>query len=136
MKKTLVSLLVIFTLAGTTTFVSCKKDKEASNQEQIVGTWTMDKILFEMNVGGVSQKDTTEFEAGESVEFKANGTVTSSDGDATSTWEITGTKLKVVDPEDGPQEFEIKRLNGTELQLYSKETDGDDFMESTLYLKR
>ncbi len=135
MKKILVSLLVVFTLVGTTTITGCKKDKEASKQEQIVGNWNMDKAYSVMSFGGSSQKDTTEFEDGEYVNFKADGTLTSNDGGGT--WEISGSKLKITNPdEDGPQEFDIKKLDGTELQLYSKQTEGESFFESTLFLKR
>lgn len=134
MKKVLVSLLVVFTLVGTTTITGCKKDKEASKQEQIVGTWNMDKIYFETNIAGTSQKDTTEFTDGEFVQFKADGTLTSDDG--SGTWEVIGTKLKITDPDDGPQEFDIKKLDGSELQLYTKETEGESYFESTMFLKR
>lgn len=134
MKKILVSLLVVFTLVGSTTITGCKKDKEASKQEQIVGNWNMDKIYFEMSLLGETSKDTTVFEDGEYVNFKADGTLTSNDGNGT--WEVTGNKLKVVDPEDGPQEFEIKKLDGTQLQLYVKEVEGDNYFESTMFLKR
>ena len=134
MKRILVSLLVVFTLVGTTTITGCKKDKEASKQEQIVGNWNMDKIYFEMNIAGTSQKDTTEFEDGEYVNFKADGTMSSNDG--AGTWEIIGNKLKVTDPDDGPQEFDIKKLDGSELQLYTKEVEGESFFESTMFLKR
>lgn len=134
MKKILVSLLVVFTLVGTTTITGCKKDKEASKQEQIVGNWNMDKAYSVTNFGGSLQKDTTEFEDDEYVNFKADGTLTSNDGGGT--WEIIGSKLKITDPTDDPQEFDIKKLDGSELQLYTKITEGESFVESTLFLKR
>lgn len=134
MKKILVSLLVVFTLVGTTTITGCKKDKEASKQEQIVGNWNMDKVYFEMSIMGETQKDTTVFEDGEFVNFKADGSFTANDG--SGTWEIIGNKIKITDVEDGAQELEIKKLDGTQLQLYTKETEGDNYFESTMFLKR
>lgn len=134
MQKVVLSFLVILALAGVTT--SCKKDKAASSQEKILGTWNMDKAYTEISISGQSQKDTTVFENGEYLEFKSNGTVIAhSDTEDTSTWEITGTKLKVVD-EDGPQEFDIQQLTDKELTLYSKESEGSDFFQTTLHLKR
>lgn len=135
MKKILVSLLVVFTLVGTVTITGCKKDKEASKQEQIVGNWNMDKAYSESNFGGSVVKDTTKFEDGQFVNFKADGTLTSDDG--AGTWEIIGSKLKIKNlDEDEPRLFDIKKLDGSELQLYNKEIEGESFFEATLFLKR
>lgn len=138
MQKFLFSLFVIASLAGTTSLSSCKKDKEASSQDKIVGRWDMDRAFFEISFGGESAKDTTVFENGEYIEFKSDGTMIahSDDESNTSSWTIDGSKLKLVDPEDGTEEYDIQKLTDNELVLHAKESNGSDFYETTLHLKR
>lgn len=138
MQQKLKCLFLVFSLISLS-FISCKKDNEEAPSKMLVGKWTIEKIEYRDVIDGVP--DTyTEQEPGSYLEFKADGTLVAiTDDEFTGTWNADDKKVTLVEelnPDDGPITFDIKKLTANELQLYTKEVDGNDYYETTIFLKK
>jgi len=121
-------------LAVSALVYSCKKDGD-SNSDKIKGKWNLLTIYDNQYVGGVSKKDTTTYASGVyTVEFTSNGKLYEQHGTSkdTSTYKVEGSNL-IIDLTDTLQ---IKNLTGSDLQLYTKETSGANYYETTINLKK
>ena len=140
MQKLLFGFFLIGSLAVMSTFTSCKKESSGgSNEEKIVGKWTVDAAYFHYHLFGTSEKDTITESSDSYLQFNADGTTTGySEGQASvGTWKINSNKLIVVENgDDDSLAYDIKKLTANELHLYNKETEGENFIEVTLHLKK
>lgn len=86
---------------------------------------------------GVRDVDHEEAIPGEYLEFRSDNTYVSGYPGSTEigTWLRNGNLLTL---NDGPDSYvlTIKKLTSLELQLYLKETDGNDYYETTVYGER
>lgn len=141
MQKTFVGFLFVSTLAVFSMFTSCKKESnEGTTEEKIVGKWTLEAAYFDYHFLGVSQKDTATSASGSFLQFNSDGTA-SAFGDgliSVGTWKITDNRLVITEngDEDSPVGYNIVKITKNELQLHDKETDGEDYVEVTLHLKK
>ena len=140
MQKSFLTLFTVLLVGTATIFTSCKKDKEASTQEKLVGKWTLDAAYLNFHFLGVNQKDTLAGDGTDYIQINRDGTVSGS-GDSqvgVGTWKLVDNKLIIKENgEQNPEiDYDIKKLTSSELQLYSKQVEGEDFVEITMFLKK
>lgn len=134
MKKILSAFAILAFL--TVSFTACKKEKNQTTSEKIVGTWQMNKLVYNAHTNGADNIiSTTAFTANDKYEFRKDGTVYASyQGQSdSSTYTITAdNKLTITDDDT----YDIKTLDGHTLVIYSKSVSGSDYVETTVTFKR
>jgi hypothetical protein len=133
MKKILsaFAILAFFSVS----FTACKKEKNKTAAEQIVGTWQMSKLVYNMHTNGADNiVSTTAFTANDNYEFRKDGTVyaTYQGQSDSSTYTIADNKLTITDDAT----YDIKALDDHALVIYSKTVSGSDYEEVTVTFKR
>ena len=144
MKKTGTAFMALVMLFGITFFTSCSKDKDEnstpSNSEKITGTWKISAVVDSYTMMGTPYSETREFEEGETIQFKTDGTVVAIvDGDTyTGNWTVTGEKVFITGTGlvDFPAGYDIAILTTTDFHLYYKIQDATVTAERTLKLKK
>lgn len=142
--KTINYVILLLLFNGTLTMSSCKKDeKQSTTKDKILGKWSIEKVDYVDFEDGVTQAY-TESAPGEFLQFDADGkgSIKIYDEVEEFTWQLIDDK-KIFIPYEDNDEFkddditlEIKSLTSTNMVLYSKEIDGADYYEMTIYLKR
>ncbi len=127
------TLLVL--LMAFATFTGCKKDDEESQQKDIVGKWFVKKTVEKEIENGVTTSEETETNYNESdyFEFKSDGKVdTSFDGyQSSGVYQVKSNNRLAFTDEDGDvEDYEIKKLNSSELVLYLEDEDGPNAKET------
>lgn len=127
------TLLVL--LLATVSIAGCKKDDEEKQQKDIVGKWFVKQTVEKEIESGVTTFEETEtnFTAADFFEFKSDGSLVNSiQGDAyRGTYEVKASNRLVMTDEDGDTEdFEIKKLNSSELIIYIEDIDGPNAKET------
>ncbi len=136
MKKSFLLMLVALVF-----FTACKKD-DAPSENKIIGKWMLDKAVSVGVSSGSPYNETDIFDAGDYLNFKADGTCTAVvEGSlSTTVWELLdNNRLLIVDNgvlDVSDTGYDIKELTNNSLQLYVKEAFGADYGEVTIYLKK
>jgi hypothetical protein len=121
-------------------FSSCTKKSDKTQEEQLVGKWTMDAAIGAYGYEGEINRDTTYFTEGEFIQFNTDGTLHAEQGEEVidGHWEITNNKLVITDTEymDYPGGFTISELSASKLELYYAQTQGQTSLEQKLKLKK
>lgn len=115
-------------------FTSCKKDEEKLTQEKVLGKWGVESIIFASLVSGVFDTETQPGNPADYLDFRANGKVyamTDGDKDTLAYTIISENSIKIDD-----DTFVIKALTDNSFVLYAKVTEGANYFEQTLNLKR
>jgi hypothetical protein len=117
-KSTIVSLLALSVVV-----YSCKKDKDKSTQDRLIGKWSMVSAKWNDHYNGTNHYDSSSYGSGLfNVEFKSDGKViTSSSMSAdkdTSTYKMLDDKRIVFDNVDT---LTINSISDNDFQLYYKE---------------
>ena len=123
-----VVLLAAFALA------SCKKDKEKTTQEKILGKWNIASIVDNDFYSGASHINTYTGVSSDYLEFRSDGTVFVSFSGITNTSHyglIGDTKIWIES-----DNYDIKTLTDNQFSLYSRDDFGADYYESTMNLRR
>ncbi|GAA4092405.1 lipocalin family protein [Mucilaginibacter panaciglaebae] len=137
MKKTLLTLLVAYTITTAAMFTSCTKlSEQPSQSQQILGKWTMQTAIDNYTTLGTNQKDTTAFTSADYFDFKADGTVSIMESTKAynGKWKITNNKLvftntNYVDFDGG---FNITTLTSTRLKIHYFQTDSTSTLDQIL----
>ncbi|WP_214227672.1 lipocalin family protein [Pedobacter sp. B4-66] len=128
MKKfTLFILIVaIFTITG------CKKDQEndKENPNTIVARWIASSILEITYKNGKEIRRDNDTQNNLMVEFKSDGTGTSQRDDESANFTYTLKDGKLIFKTEGEfDEYKIKSLTNSELELYQEESETEDGMD-------
>ena len=141
--KTLKTILAALLLtAAIIHCVSCKKENTTatptpkSNQEKLLGKWNIISEVYNDYYGGSSHITTYNFPAGDYVDFKSDGKVTSYQGGSTVTHDYGFINESKIWWGFINYIYDLKSLTDTDLQLYKKDVTGPDYYESTLNYKR
>ena len=129
------TLLVLLMAMAFTTFTGCKKDDEKSQQKDIIGKWFVKQTVEKEIVNGAVTFEETETNYNDTdyFEFKSDGKVnTSFDGyQSNGTYQIkSNNRLVLIDEDGGTEDYEIKKLNSTELVIYIEDEDGPNAKET------
>lgn len=139
MQQKLLRFLLTFSIL-VLAFTSCKKDDdEGSTKDRLIGKWTIIKIDYNDFVGGTPDPYTETADPGSYLQLNADGSLEAvTDDTYTGTWVVNDNKVTINENgnPDGPTTFDIKKLTGSELQLYSKEIDGADYYETTIFMTK
>ena len=121
-------------------FSSCKKNKDEKSQtvaERLQHNWTVDSLTSKYHDASGDDIQTINGVAGDFIDFKANGTLTSHfDGeDGMGNYSIiSDTEISI-----NGETITLKTLTNTKLVLYSKYVDPDypgEYEEQTINLSR
>jgi hypothetical protein len=126
-----ITLVSLFALAA---LMSCKKEKVKTTQEKISGRWSIVSIVDNDYYSGSSHITTYTGTAADYLEFKNDGTVFVSFTGITNNSHyglIGDTKIWIES-----DNYDIKTLTDNQFVLYSKDSYGNDYYESTMNLKR
>lgn len=126
---------LLMLLLATVTLVSCKKDNEEKQQKNILGKWYFKTVVEKEIESGVTTYEETEddFTTADFIEFKSDGKVTSTQGGYSfvGTYKINeNSRLILIDEDGDTEEYEIKKLNSTELVLYMEDIDSPTAKET------
>jgi len=130
MFKKITFALLLFSL----TLLSCKKDHEKTTQEKILGKWSIVSIVDNDFYSGSSHITTYTGTTTDFIDFRNDGKASVSFAGYTNSSDyglIGDTKIWIEN-----DNYEIKTLTDNQLTLYSKDTYGSDFYESTMSLKK
>lgn len=124
-------------------FSACKKtDSQTTATQKIQGKWVFDKSISDDFEAGEHYRDTlTAAMTPGYIEFRADGKVYSQIGAEpdTSNYQVLGDNKIVgwstTDPST-KDTSDIQTLTSSQLIIHSKQVDGADYFESTLYLKK
>lgn len=142
MKKTFKLTFIILCTTICIALFSCKKESTPpastpkTTQEKLLGKWNWISEVVNNYHSGMPHISTYNFPAGDYMEFKSNGTVTQSNSGVAFTFGygmIDQTKIWLVATSEI---YEIKELTASDLQLYTKDVTGPDYVERTLNFKR
>jgi hypothetical protein len=120
----------------------CKKDedKPATVKEKVVGKWTFEKIDYVDFINGERDEYSEPALPGDYFDFRSDGKMTVHiDGDEDEgTWSLVNDNKIQLSATDITDQItlDIKTLTNSNLVLYGKETDGSNYFEYTLYLKK
>jgi hypothetical protein len=136
MKYLLKTFLLVFFA-----FMSAGCEKDDDEPELIIGKWTFEKEVYVDMYNGSKNTDTYPYDSGEYLEFKSDRSflIMNPEGTQGGTWRISNNRIFFLgnDNLDTDEEgYEILKLTKSELQLYSKSTEGTDYYELTIYLSR
>ena len=151
--KTMKFFAAMFVAATMFAVTGCSKDEDSVNKDDVVGSWSLDKMIMTQTVSGLtgeyaiyngSQTQESGPEEGESsiFTFNSDGTInvanTFIDHDnndeivtetGTGTWSLSGNKLAfdvVYDNQDtDSQVFVVEEVTGTKLVLSTEKTQTD-----------
>lgn len=136
--KTATHFLLAFIAVVSFTFTGCKKDK--NEPKNIVGRWQFVKSELKQTMNGQTTNNTTNAPEGSFIEFKADGSfIGKTDGMVSGRWVLNNGRLHIDGGgaiESSDSGYEIKKVTGSELVLYSKDVDGSFSSEETVYLKK
>ena len=141
MKK--VSLFFSLAAASAILFSACKKtDSQTTTTQKLQARWTFDQSISDDFQSGVHTRDTiTAAMSPGYLDFRTDNKVYSqlvSISD-TSNYQVLGdTKIvtwSTTDPST-KDTADIQTLTSSQLIIHSKQVDGADYSESTLYLKK
>lgn len=135
--------LSYFLLALTITSLhSCKKSS-SSSELGIIGKWSLVRWTSKQTTGTGIRTDGDKYNSGDYLEFYSDGKcIARIDNElSTTTYELLDNQKtlwlrdngKLDTPDDG---YEIKRMTGNDLELYSKETEASVTYETTIFLDR
>jgi len=133
MKNIFHSLLIITLFSFL--FSACKKkDVQLTTAEKVQGTWQLQTDIYHEFINGIDQSDTT-IGANMTIEFRNDGKVYSNNQGQkdTTTYTLSGDTQIIIDQD---QIYQIKTLTSNSFILYYKETQGADFSEETITLKK
>ena len=127
------TLLVL--LMAFATFTGCKKDDEESQKKDIIGKWFVKKTVEkEIENGATTSEETeTNYNEADYFEFKSDGQFNMSlDGyQYSGQYQVKSNNHLVLSDEDGDlEDYEIKKLNSTELVIYMEDEDGPNAKET------
>ncbi|MBB5439409.1 hypothetical protein HDC92_003102 [Pedobacter sp. AK017] len=135
------ALTILIALITISTISSCKKDEKANSL--IVGKWFFEKIDYVEFEDGQKTTSTETGGPGDFFQFDADGKFSGSTWSnkiEVSTWELINNKMLKVKPNseiDWPEAgMEIKTLTSSSLVLYEKTIEGNNYYETTVYLKK
>lgn len=147
MKQKLVTLSLLLTLFFV--FASgCKKDgteKRHDLKSRITGKWSFLRNTVHSVVDGKEENEVENENEGNYFFFQPNGSFAALLGDeeGVGSWKVEGERVHItILNDDVPDEdweemwWDVLKLTDKELVLYEKRTEGADFWEYTLYLKR
>lgn len=102
--------------------------------EKVQGTWQLQSDIYHEFVNGENNSDTTSG-ISSTIEFRKDGKVYANiQGEKdTSAYSLSGDTQIIMDQD---QTYEIKTLTSNSFILYSKETQGADYYEETISLKK
>lgn len=137
MKKTVIPALLV--LAVVSSLVSCKKDS-ASTHDRLVARWNVSSVVYHMVTTSSTQNLTETPPDGAYIEFKADSSCfvnVALEGvdPGSQRWFADGNTLSVVHDGDTTA-YDIKKLDGSSLTLYSKQGDESDYTETTIQAKK
>lgn len=126
--------LLILLLAAVT-FTGCKKDEEDQQKKNIVGKWFVKQIIEKEIVNGVTvDEDTdTDFGADYYFEFTTDGKMIENiNGDQyPGTYQVKeNNRVAIAFQGEEPDDYEIRKLNSTEMVLYVEDEDGPNAKET------
>jgi hypothetical protein len=129
--KKLISLTSMILLLVALIPASCKKDKEKSNEELLLGYWDVTKVkLVEYLNGTYNDTYTDTYTEGElGIEFLNDGTYNMyTDGDLTSSydWEMNGDNL-IMDGDD--TDYTVTESKLTLIAEFEYDSNGDTYRE-------
>jgi hypothetical protein len=138
MQKPFLKILFVFALAAATSLSGCKKDS-ASTQEKLIGKWPITGIDYHDFFDGESETYSEIPVPGSYYQFNSDGTlVAHTDADYAGTWELKNNTLIITDPLGiaDTTALDIKKITATEMDLYIKEVDSLNYLETTIHLKK
>jgi hypothetical protein len=128
----IVALLLI-----TTINFGCKKNTDEVN---IIGKWTAKGSETHEFYSGSSHYSTSSANANAYIEFKSDGSffAVSVTSFSTGSWSKTNNKLTVISNGSNAEVWIIKKLTGSDLELYWTDKDlyPTDYVELTAYFGR
>jgi len=132
-KGTILSVMALSALV-----YSCKKDDDKSTSELLLGKWNLIRAVENDHHNNLDHKDTTNYPAGNTVEFQSNGiSIEKSPGYTdSSTYKLDGSKL-ILSYANNKDTLNISSISASDLQVSQKEvyTNGD-FYERVVVLKK
>jgi hypothetical protein len=130
----LTSILLVFVVVLNT---SCKK---TTDEISIVGKWNVIGIDMHEFYSGTSHYSSNPPNPGAYLELKSDGTLfaVSTSTFSSGTWNKNNSKLTLITNGGVTEEWNVKKLTKTELELYwtDKHLYPNDYVELTVYLKR
>ena len=139
MKKTLLVIIPFFVFACI--FSSCKKDKakEATTAEKVQYKWSIVSIVDHYH--SATDGDDTQTSPGTTddyINFGSDRNVITHflGADDTEVYSITSDTQITIGSGSGAEIYTIKTLTASQFVLYTKETDGGDYEEITINLKK
>lgn len=120
--------LLLF-LMTTVAFTSCKKDDEDQQRKDIIGNWYVKKTVEKEIVNGKTISDDTDTDFGDDYyfEFTADGKMIEHiDGDQyPGTYQLKeNNHIAITFQGEEPDDYEIRKLNSSEMVLYTEDEDG------------
>ncbi len=117
-------------------FTACKKDDAVAKtpQELAVAKWAVDKQIDNDYYSSTNHPDTTYGTTADYADFRNDGKVylyIYGQRD-TSTYSVQNATSMTIDGDP----YTIVKLDNNNFQIYSKDTYGVDYYESTIYLKK
>jgi hypothetical protein len=137
MKKLIFALVIICTIIGICTLMSCRNQQVVPTVTQrIIGKWTMKTAIGNYTEQGNNRKDTTRFTAADYFNFKADGTleILESNVPHNGNWVVTNNKLYITNTHyiDYTNGFDLPILTSTNMQLYYTESTNITSLEQKL----
>lgn len=133
-------VLTLILVSVVSCFSACKKQEPMTDEEMIVGKWTMKTAAGNYTVNGVNRKETTTFTASDNFTFKADGTlqIVESKSSYSGNWKITNKKLYITNTGyiDFKSGFDLQKLTAQDLQIFYTETSASVQSEQVLTLSR
>lgn len=128
------SLLVL--LMTAVAFTGCKKDEEDKQKQNIVGKWFVKQTIEKEIVNGVTVHEDTDTDFGTDYffEFTKDGKMIENiEGDQyTGTYQVKdNNRVAIAFQGEEPDDYEIRKLNSTEMVLYVEDEDGPNAKETT-----
>jgi hypothetical protein len=126
----------LITFLSVLMLTACKKDKQKTTQEKIVGTWKIESVITKDMYQGTLTTDVYTGIAADYIEFKNDGTAhTSVDGytDNPAWGIVSDAQIWMDTPSD---KYDIKALADNQFILYNKDSYGTDYTEVTINLKK
>ncbi|WP_316818115.1 lipocalin family protein [Pedobacter nyackensis] len=126
-------LLVL--LMTAVAFTGCKKDDEDKQKQNIVGKWYVKQTIEKEIVNGVviSEETETDFDTDYYFEFTKEGKMIENiSGDKyTGSYQVKGNnRVAITFQDEEPDDYEIRKLNSTEMILYIEDEDGPNSKET------
>lgn len=132
---------LLLLLMAAVTFTGCKKDDKEDQRKEIVGKWFLKQLVEkEIRSGQTIYDDTeTDFGTDDYIDVKSDGSFYSTlNGDGeTAKYEVKSDNILSVTYVSGSvEDYQIKKLNSSELVLYMEDIDGPNDKETIEYTFR